>query len=109
MVTFLILALITALVICLSAWLLPGISVKNYGSAILVAIVVALLNAVCCWALSSLNINFEGANSVVSLLVSAFSLWMAGKLMKSFSVKNFWWALACAALIAVCSWFVPVL
>jgi putative membrane protein len=41
---FIIKLLITAVVVMFTAWILPGIQIKNYWSAIIVAIILALLN-----------------------------------------------------------------
>ncbi|MBP5259759.1 MAG: phage holin family protein [Paludibacteraceae bacterium] len=97
MITFIVTLLVSALIILLAAWLLPGVSVKSYGWAIVVALVVGLLNAL-------FGMFLPDFGFLVSLIVDAVAIWCAGKLLKSFSVANFWWALGCAAVIAVCQW-----
>ena len=102
MITFIVMLLVSALIILLAAWLLPGVSVKSFGWAIVVALIVGLINAVILYVLDALGFGSYGW--LVNLLVSAVAIWCAGKLLKSFSVANFWWALGCAAVIAVCQW-----
>ena len=97
MITLIVTVLVSALIIMLAAWLLPGISVKSYGWAIVVALVVGLLNALFGFLLPEFGF-------LVSLVVDALAIWCAGKLLKSFTVANFWWALACALVIAACQY-----
>ena len=103
MITLLIYLLVAALVIMLAAWLLPGISVKNFGWAFLAAVIVGLLNACIAYLLEKLGLDAT-YGAIVSLLVNALSIWLAGKLLSGFTVKNFVWALVCALVIAVCQW-----
>lgn len=97
MITFIVTLLVSALIICLAAWLLPGISVKNYGWAIVVALVVGLLNAL-------FGMVIPQFGFLVSLVVDALAIWLAGKMLKAFKVSSFWWALGCALVIACCQY-----
>jgi putative membrane protein len=86
-----------------TAWLLPGVSIKSYGSAILVTIVLGILNAVLKPILEFLSfpitiITFGlflfVINTVIILLASAI-------MRDSFHVANFWWALLFSIIMSV--------
>ena len=104
MISFLVNLLVAALVIMLAALVLSGISVRNFGWAIVVALLVGLIDACIFYLLDRLG--FAAYGWAVNLIVNTLSIWLGGKVISGFKVKNLWWALACAAVIALCQWLV---
>lgn len=97
--------LISSVAVYFTAWLLPGISVKSYGSAILVAIVLGILNAIVRPVLQflSLPINILTLGLftfVINALVIMLASWIMGS---SFHVSNFWWALLFSIIVSLVS------
>lgn len=95
--------IISSLAVYFTAWLLPGISVKSFGSAILVAIVLGILNAVLKPLLQlisfpitilTLGLFLLVINTVIILIASAI-------MGNSFHVDNFWWALLFSVIMSV--------
>ncbi len=73
---------------------------KNYGSAIIVSLVVAFLGATVGFLLKILTLGIL-AIGLFSLVLDAILLLMADWFLDDFEVRNFWWALALAAIVAV--------
>lgn len=94
--------IISSIAVYFTAWLLPGISVKGFGSAILVAIVLGVLNAIVKPILQiisfpitvlTLGLFLLVINTVIILLTSAI-------MGDSFHVSNFWWALLFSVIMS---------
>ena len=94
--------LISSVAVYFTAWILPGISVKSYGSAILVAIVLGLLNTFVKPFLQFLSLPITALTLglflfVINALVIMLASWILGN---SFHVKNFWWALLFSIIVS---------
>lgn len=94
--------LIYAVAILVSAYLLPGVSVAGFGTAILAALVLGLANAVIRpililltlpLTLLTLGLFVLVINTLMILLTSA---WVPG-----FKVQGFWWAFLFAIILAL--------
>lgn len=92
--------LISALGIFVGSQVLDGVKSKNYGSAIIVSLVVAFLGATVGFLLKILTLGIL-AIGLFSLVLDAILLLMADWFLDDFEVRNFWWALALAAIVAV--------
>jgi len=95
--------LINAVVLFLLAYLMPSVTIKNYGTAIGVALVIGILNATVGFLLRiPLNIVTLGLlNFVVRLVVTAVVIKLADKLFTGFEVKGFGSALIIAVVMAL--------
>ena len=94
--------LISALAVYFTAWLLPGITVKSYGSAVGVALVIAVLNVLVKPLLVLLTIPVTALTLGLFLLViDAIIVLLAGKLLSGFQVGGFWWALLFSVIVSV--------
>ena len=101
MLTLLINLLITALVVFLCAKFMPGVTVKSFGWAFVVAIVLAVLNVLVTWLMTKLGLGPVGEGAIgflIGLTLDTCLILLADKLMGSFSVQNWKWALAVAAV-----------
>jgi len=86
--------LLTAVAVLVLAYVLPGVSVASYGSAIFVAIVLGLLRAIVKPILIFLTFPITIITLGLFLLViNAVIIMMADYFVDGFSVRNFWWAL----------------
>ncbi len=94
--------LIMAVVVMVTAAILPGTTVKNFWSSLLVAIVIALLNSFLLPAMVFITIPITIITFGLFLLVlNAFIIWLAAAIVKGFYVENFWWALAFAIILSL--------
>ena len=93
-----------ALAIVFIAWLLPGIEVSSFVSALIVAIVLGLINVfikpILLFITLPLNIITLG---LFTLIINAFLLWLAGYLSPGFEVEGFWSALLGSIILSVLS------
>jgi putative membrane protein len=100
---FIVELLINAGVLFLLAYLMPSVTIKNYGTAIIVALVIGLLNATIGFLLRiPLNILTLGLlNFIVRLVVTAVVIKIADKIFSGFDVKGFSSALIIAVVMAL--------
>lgn len=94
--------LITALAIFVTAQLLSGITVKGFGSSMVVAVVLGLVNAVIRPILIffTLPINFLTLG-LFSFVINALMVMLVGQLVPGFEVKSFWWALLFSIVLSL--------
>lgn len=93
-----------ALVIVFIAWVVPGITVANFFSAMLVCVVLALINLFVKPILDaiSLPVNFFSFG-LFSLIINALLLLLAGKIAPGFHVAGFLAAFLGSVLLALIS------
>ena len=93
-----------AFVIIFVAWIIPGISVANFLSALLVCIVLGIINILIKPLLEfiSLPINFLTLG-LFSLVINALLLMLAGKITPGFHVDGFLAAFLGSILLAIIS------
>lgn len=92
--------LVSALAFFLGAKLLDGVKVKGFMEAIIVAIVIAILNVTLGVVLKIVTLGILSIG-VFTLLLDAILIQVADYFLKGFQVKNFWWALVLAAVVAI--------
>lgn len=94
--------LISSLSVMLLAWLLPGITVNGYLAAVLVAIVLSFLNGIVKPILIVLTIPVTIVSLGLFLLViNAGMVMLADRMLDSFTVRGFWWALLFSFLLSI--------
>ena len=94
--------IISSLAVFLAAYLLPGVSVDSYITAIWVAIVLALLNGF----LKPLLVIFTIPVTVVTLglfllVINAAIILLADNFVDGFYVSGFWWALLFSLVLSI--------
>lgn len=89
-------------VIMFTAWLIPGISVDNFWTAMVVCVVITLINFFLkpIIELISLPVNFLTLG-LFSFVINALLLWFAGYITPGFSVDGFLSALLGSIILAV--------
>jgi putative membrane protein len=93
--------LLTAVAVLVLAYVLPGVAVASYVSAIIVAVVLGLLRLIVKPILVVLTFPITIVTLGLFLLViNAFIIIMADYFIDGFSVKNFWWALIFSLLLS---------
>lgn len=100
---FIINLLVSALVVFGLANVLPGVSVKGYGSAIIVAIVIGLLNAIVKPILRFISLPITILTlGLFSFVITAIIILIASAIMgDSFHVDGFWYALLFGVVLGV--------
>lgn len=93
--------LLTAIAVMILAYILPGVEVASYWSAIIVAVVLGLLRLIVKPILVFLTFPITIVTLGLFLLViNAAIILMADYFIGGFAVRNFWWALAFSVLLS---------
>lgn len=99
--------ILSALLIMFIAWIIPGISVSNFVSALIAVVVIALVNTFIKPFVQfiSLPINFLTLG-LFSFVINALMLILAGKIAPGIEIEGFWSALLGSLLLSV---FAPII
>jgi putative membrane protein len=93
--------LLTALAVVILSYVLPGVSVEGYFSAILVAVVLALLRLTVKPIIILLTLPVTIVTLGLFLLfINAFIILLADYFVSGFSVASIWWALLFSLLLS---------
>ena len=92
--------LISALAVYLTAWLLPGIVVKSFWSAMGISLIIGLLNVLVRPLLTLLTIPVTiVTHGLFLFVIDALIIMLAAKLLDGFIVNGFWWALIFSIIV----------
>jgi len=96
--------ILNAVALLAVAYILPGIAVASFGSALIAALVLGLLNTLVKPVLVLLTLPITVITLGLFLLVlNALLFWFAGSVLKGFRVDGFWWAVIGALAYSVIS------
>lgn len=102
--TLILVWILNAVALLVVAYLLPGIAVASFGSALMAALVLGLLNMLVKPVLVLLTLPITIVTLGLFLLVlNALLFWFAGSVLKGFQVNGFWWAVIGAILYSLIS------
>ena len=94
--------LLNGLAVVLSAYLLPGVDVDSYGTALLVALILAVVNVIVKPILIILTIPITILTLGLFLLViNAALILFVENLVSGFTVEGFWWALLFSLILSI--------
>ena len=100
--TLLLVWILNAVALLVVAYVLPGITVASFGSALIAAIILGLLNMLLKPVLIVLTLPLTIITLGLFLLViNALVFWFAGSMLKGFEVNGFWWAFGGAIVYSV--------
>ena len=92
------------------AYLLPGIKVDGFGSALIAALVLGLVNTLIRPLLVLLTLPITVLTlGLFILLINGFLFWFVGSVLKGFAVEGYWVAVLGAILYSVFSWAMSTL
>ena len=96
--------ILNAVALLAVAFVLPGIVVASFWSAMLAAVVLGFLNTLVKPLLILLTLPITVVTLGLFLLIlNALMFWLAGSMFQGFKVDGFWWAVAGAILYSVIS------
>lgn len=102
MLSLLLIWLLNAVALLVVAYVLPGVTVASFGSALVGALVLGLLNTLVKPILVFLTLPVTILTLGLFLLVlNALVFWFAGSVFGGFRVNGFWWALIGALLYSI--------
>lgn len=103
--------LVNAVAVFLAAYLLRGVEIKNFWSAILTAIVLAIVNTI----IRPLMIILTIPVTIITfglfiLVINALMLMLVDAILPGLKIKNFWWAMIFGIVLsitnAILSWII---
>ncbi|MBI5452497.1 phage holin family protein [Candidatus Gottesmanbacteria bacterium] len=102
--------LLNALAVLISAYLLPGVKVDGYFTAIVVAVVLGIVNTI----LKPILILFTLPITILTLglftfIINALMILLVSNLVPGFSVKGFGWALIFSLVLSLVNSFLQSL
>lgn len=98
---FIFTALMNGVAVWLGAKYLEGVKVEDFSRAIVIGLVVAVLNSILGTVLDFVPSPGTIARfGLFNLLMDALVLMLADYFLKGLTIKNFWWALALAAVVS---------
>jgi putative membrane protein len=97
---FLLRFLLNGFAVLLTAYLLPGVDVKDYLTALTVAVVLAVANVIVKPILIFLTIPITIV-TLGLLVINAAIILLVDYFVPGFSVDGFWWALAFSLIMSV--------
>ena len=93
--------LVSSLAVVLTARLIPGIKIDNFGAAILVAVILGLLNALLAPTLARLTLSVNPLTlGLVTFSVIGILVLLTARVVPGFHVAGFRWALAFAVVLS---------
>ncbi|MFC4276007.1 phage holin family protein [Achromobacter aloeverae] len=108
--TLILVWILNAVALLIVAYLLPGISVASFGSALIAALVLGLLNMLVKPVLVLLTLPITIVTLGLFLIIlNALLFWFAGSILKGFQVNGFWWAVIGAVLYSIISGLLSML
>jgi putative membrane protein len=110
MKNFLIKTLIIAAAVVLASYILPGVAVDRFTTALLVALVLSILNFFVKPILVILTLPVTILTLGLFLfIINAFIIVLAGKLVTGFRVDSIWWALLFSLLLSFFTYILEVI
>jgi putative membrane protein len=102
--------LINAVALVAVAYLLPGIAVSNFVTALIAALVLGLVNAVIRPILILLTLPVTLLTlGLFIFVINGLMFWLVGSFIEGFVVSGLWWGIAGAVVYSIISWALSAL
>lgn len=97
---------INAVLLIIITYLVPGVEITSFFTALVVALVLGLVNAVIrpLIIILTLPINILTLG-LFTLIINALMFWLVSDIVKGFTITNFWSAFFAALIFAIFSMF----
>lgn len=94
--------IVSGLAVLISAYILPGVKVDGYVTALIVAIVLGVVNAILkpILLLVTLPINILTLG-LFTFVINAILIILVSNIVPGFKVESFWWALLFSLVLSV--------
>jgi putative membrane protein len=102
---FLIHWLITTIAVLISAYLLPGVTVKGFFAALVTALVLGLINTFIRPILLILTLPINILTlGLFTFVINALLIMLTSAVVPGFDVRSFWWALLFSLVLSLIKW-----
>jgi putative membrane protein len=96
--------LVTTLAVLIAAYILPGVTVRNFLAGLLAALVLGLINAILRPVLVILTLPLTLVTlGLFIFVINALLVLLTSAIVPGFEVRSFWWALLFSLLFSVVS------
>lgn len=93
--------LVTGFSVWLASAILPGVTVKNFLTAIWVGILIGIVTATLGYILKFITFPLNWLTlGLVHFLINVLMIILVDKVVKGFHIRSFWWAILFALIIA---------
>jgi putative membrane protein len=94
--------LLSALAVAITAYLIPGVTIDGYMTAIVVAVVLAIVNSTIGPLLKIITLPLNILTlGMISLIINVLMVLLVARLVPGFSISGFWIALVFAVVLAL--------
>jgi putative membrane protein len=94
--------LLSAIAVGIAAYLIPGVTVDGYVTAIVVAVVLAIVNSTIGPLLKILTLPLNILTlGIVSIIINVLMILLVARLVPGFTISGFWIALIFALVLAL--------
>lgn len=108
--SILIAILFNTLAVLVTGYILPGIHIKNFFTALVVAILLGIVNAILRPIIFILTLPINILTlGLFSFVIMGCLVYLVSAIVPGFTVDNFWWAIAFAVILALVNWFLSSL
>ena len=102
--------IISALAVMITAYLLPGVKIDNFFTALVVALMIGIVNAFLRPILILLTLPVTILTlGLFAFVINASLIMFVSFLVPGFTVANFWWALLFSIVLALVNFFLRAL
>lgn len=96
--------LINAVLLMLIPYIVPGVDIKNFFTALVAALILAFVNAIIKPVLVLLTLPVTVITlGLFILIINAFMFWMVSSVVKGFEITGFWPAFFAALVFSIFS------
>ena len=96
--------IINAIAVFVSAYILPGVQLSNFLTAMVVAVVLGVVNAIIKPILVLLTLPITVVTfGLFALVINAVMILLVSSVVDGFTVNGFWWALIFSIVLSVVS------
>lgn len=97
--------IINTIAVLLTAYILPGIHIATFWTALLVAIVLGIVNAILRPIIFILTLPINILTlGLFSFVIMGLLVYLVSAIVPGFKVDNFWWAILFAIIVALINW-----
>ena len=98
--------LLSSIAVIISAYILPGVHVANFLTAVVVAIVLGIINAVIKPVLLILTLPINILTlGIFTFIINGLLILLVSSLVQGFRVDNFWWAVLFSIILSIVNAF----
>lgn len=102
--------LISSLAIFVTAYLLPGVRLKDFFTAVVVAIVLGIVNTIIKPIIIILTLPFNILTlGLFTFIINGLMILLTSAGVPGFSIKNIWWAILFSIILSLVNWLLHFL